>query len=123
MGHLLNWYAGWSMILAAFATGAVVGLGFAREEFMGGYAGWRRRLTRLGHIALAALGILNLVFAVAPLPAPHTWQAQGAGIGLIIGGITMPAVCFLSAWKQPLRHLFAIPVTALIGAAICALLG
>jgi hypothetical protein len=26
----------------------------------------------------------------------------------------MPAVCFLSAWREPFRHLFFIPVAALI---------
>ena len=72
MGHLLNWYAGWSLLLAAFATGAVIGLGFAREEFMGGYNSWRRRLTRLGHIALAALGMLNMIFGLAALPVAGT---------------------------------------------------
>ena len=123
MGHLVNWYAGWGLILAAFATGAVVGLFFYREDFMGGYASWRRRMARLGHIALAALGILNMVYALAPIPATGSWQAQGAGAGLIVGGIAMPVVCFLSAWRMNWRHAFVIPVAALAGAAVCVLLG
>jgi hypothetical protein len=123
MGHPINWYAGWSLILAAFATGAVIGLGFARENFMGGYDSWPRRLMRLGHIALAALGMLNMIYGIAPRPFPDTWQAAGAGTCLIIGGIAMPVVCFLSAWKKPFRNLFFIPVIALIVAAICVLLG
>ena len=122
MGHLANWYAGWSMLLAAFITGALLGLFFWREDFMGGYASWQRRLTRLGHIALAALGILNMVYAIAPLPATGSWQAQGASIGLIVGGCSMPAVCFLCAWRKPLRHLFVIPVAALFAATVCVLL-
>ncbi|HVT80199.1 MAG TPA: hypothetical protein VHM90_06035 [Phycisphaerae bacterium] len=123
MGHAVNWYAGWWMLLAAFATGAVLGLFFWREDFMGGYAGWRRRLTRLGHIALAALGILNMVYGLAAIPVVGTWQASGASAGLILGGCTMPLVCFLSAWRMPLRHLFVIPVASLLGAAACVVLG
>ena len=52
-GHPLNWYAGWILILTAFLTGAGLGLSFHREDFWGGYASFRRRLVRLGHIALA----------------------------------------------------------------------
>lgn len=122
MGHITNWYAGWSLLLAAFITGAILGLFFWREDFMGGYDSWRRRLTRLGHIALAALGVLNMVYGLSPLPAAGSWQANGAAAGLIVGGIAMPLVCFLSAWKMPLRHLFVIPVAALIAATICVLL-
>ena len=98
MGHLVNWYAGWGLILAAFATGAVIGLGFSREEFMGGYTSWQRRLVRLGHIALAALGILNMVYGLSPRPAAGSWQALAASACLIIGGIAMPAVCQKLAW-------------------------
>ena len=122
MTHVANWYAGWSMILGAFVVGAVLGLFFAREDFLGGYGSWSRRLLRLGHIALAALGLFNLVFAMAPLPAPG-WQATGTSFGLMIGGAAMPAICFLSAWRPGWRALFFIPVTALIGATICALAG
>ncbi len=123
MGHMANWYAGWGMLLAAFLVGAVVGLGFWREDFMGGYTSWRRRLVRLGHIALAALGILNIAFSVATLPLAGTWQAHGASLGLIVGGIGMPAVCFLSGWRMGFRRLFFIPVVALLGAVVCALAG
>jgi hypothetical protein len=123
MSHAVNWYAGWWMLLGAFATGAVMGLGFWREGFMGGYGSWRRRMVRLGHIALAALGILNMVYGLAGLPAEGTWQAQAAGIALIVGSVAMPATCFLAAWRMGWRHAFAAPVAALIAAAVCVLLG
>ena len=61
--HPVNWYVGWSLILAAFVSGAGIGLFFHREDFWGGYASFRRRIVRLGHIALAALGMLNVLFA------------------------------------------------------------
>lgn len=120
--HLLNWHAGWWMILAAFVSGAGIGLHFHREDFWGGYTSFRRRIVRLGHIALAALGMLNLVFSYSPIPASDSLAAQVAGFGFLIGGLTMPAVCFLSGWKKPLRHLFFIPVISLIVAVSCTLL-
>ena len=55
--------AGWSLVLAGFASGALLGFGFHRETFWGGYASLRRRLVRLGHVACVALGVLNLLFA------------------------------------------------------------
>ena len=78
---MMNWYAGWGMILTAFVTGAILGLFFYREGFLGGYASFRRRLIRLGHIALAALGMVNLLFALSPWPEQSHWQTKGARIG------------------------------------------
>src|SRR5438445_375414 len=107
----LNWDSGWWLILAGGATGAVLGLFFHRDDFLGGYASFRRRLLRLGHIALMALGMLNLLFALGPC------ESRWASWLLVTGGITMPVVCFLTAWRKPCRHLFVFPVLA-IGAAI-----
>jgi hypothetical protein len=112
----LNWYGGWTLILLAFLSGAAIGLFFHRDEFWGGYDSWRRRLARLGHIAMAALGLLNVTYSLAP-PAGRV-----AGSALLAGAITMPIVCFLSAWKKPLRHLFFIPVTLLLLAVVLILI-
>ena len=109
MIHALNFSAGWWLILAAFATGAGIGLGFHREDFLGGYGSFRRRLVRLGHIALAALGGLNVLYGLSPVPA-----GAMPGWFLLSGGIAMPAVCFLSAWKPVFRHLFFVPVALLV---------
>lgn len=111
MPHAFNFVAGWWLILAAFVTGAAIGLGFHREEFLGGYGSFRRRLTRLGHIALAALGGLNVVYGLAPIPVSAL-----PGRLLLAGAIAMPLVCFLSAWKEPFRHLFFVPVVLLLSA-------
>jgi hypothetical protein len=116
--HPLNFTAGWWLILAAFASGAVVGLGFHREEFMGGYGSFRRRLVRLGHVALAALGILNVVYGLVPHPPGHPALSALPGDLLLAGGIAMPLVCFLSAWRGCFRHLFFVPVALLAGAVI-----
>jgi hypothetical protein len=123
MANYANWYAGWLMILAAFVAGAVIGLFFWREDFLGGYGSWRRRLTRLGHIALAALGLFNVIYAMAPAGAVGGWRLEWAGIGLIAGGVAMPIVCFLSAWNRAFRRLFFIPVGALIGSVVLILMG
>jgi hypothetical protein len=121
--HPLNWYAGWLLLLSAFGTGAVIGLFFHREDFLGGYPSFRRRLLRLGHIALAALGMLNLIYALSPWPPPERWQAEAASLNFLIGGATMPLVCFLSAWRTPWRRLFFVPVTALVLAVLLTLTG
>jgi hypothetical protein len=121
--HLLNWQVGWAMVLAAFVTGALMGLSFHREDFLGGYNSFRRRLVRLGHIALAALGLMNVVFALSPWPTSEAWIGTAASLCFAGGGVTMPAVCFLSAWREKCRHLFAVPVTALMLAVVFTLIG
>jgi hypothetical protein len=118
MTSYANWYAGWLMILAAFISGAAAGLFFHRDDFLGGYASWRRRLMRLGHIALAALGLFNVVYAMTPAGVLTVSRSHWAGLGLIVGGIAMPTVCYLSAWKREFRRLFFIPVGALIGSVV-----
>ncbi|MCB9916005.1 MAG: hypothetical protein H6828_12820 [Planctomycetes bacterium] len=118
----LSWTAGWALVLAGFASGACVGLGFLREGFLGGYTSPRRRLVRLGHVALVALGMLNLAYAAAPaLGLAPRWPAAGAW-GLVLGGVLMPLVCFLTAWRPACRHLFAVPVLSLGLGALSALL-
>lgn len=114
--HILNWYAGWSLVLTAFVTGAGLGLFFHREDFWGGYASFRRRIVRLGHIALAALGLMNVVFSYSPWPVAESFEGRAASLGFVVGGISMPLVCFLSGWHSWFRHLFFIPVIALVAA-------
>ena len=111
------------MVLLAFVTGAGIGLFFHKEDFWGGYDSFRRRIVRLGHIALAALGMMNVIYSLSPWPAAGTTPAIVASWGFVLGGISMPAVCFLSGWHKPLRHLFFIPVISLITAVVCTLAG
>jgi hypothetical protein len=115
---MLNWYFGWSLILTAFVTGAILGLFFYRDDFLGGYASFRRRILRLGHIALAALGMLNVLYGLSPLAAEPSVRARIASLAFVVGGVTMPAVCFLTSWRPGFRHLFFIPVTALVVAVL-----
>lgn len=111
--HLLNWTFGWWLLFSGFLTGAALGLFFHREEFLGGYNSWTRRLCRLGHIAQVALGMLNVLYGLSPLPEPATVASAIASAGFIAGGVSMPLVCFLSAWRPVFRHFFFVPVLSL----------
>src|SRR5262245_24117189 len=116
---MLNAAFGWVWITLGMASGALIGLRFYREDWLGGYDSWRRRLVRLGHISFFGLGILNVLFA---LSVPHVrlaaWEQAVASWAFVIGGVTMPLVCGLSAWRQPLRGFFVIPVASLLTAAV-----
>jgi hypothetical protein len=113
MSHHLNWYAGWALIATAFATGAGLGMYFHHAEFWGGYTSFRRRIVRLGHIALAALGMMNVLFSVA-VPVRPSMTIRAASVLLVIGAVSMGSVCFLTGWREGFRRLFFIPVTCLV---------
>jgi hypothetical protein len=120
----LNLIAGWFGMLAGVLSGAIIGLFFHQEQWMGGYASYRRRLTRLGHIAFFGLGFLNLIFAATSAQLPLSGYALAtASWALILGAVTMPACCFLSAWRKPLRHLFPIPVLSVTTGILAILIG
>lgn len=110
--HLL---IGWTSMVAGVLSGAVIGLFFHQDDWLGGYGSLRRRMVRLGHIAFFGLGILNVLFAlsiaVRPLPPAQT---PIASVGFWLGAVTMPACCFLTAWRPGLRHLFPVPVLAVL---------
>jgi hypothetical protein len=113
---MINWYFGWISILGAFVTGAIIGLFFYRDDFLGGYGSFRRRMLRLGHIAQAALGLLNVVAGNSQMfSVDYPLLAQWS---LVAGGISMPLICFLSAWRPGFRHLFFVPVVSLLTAAV-----
>jgi len=109
----INLVVGWvSMVLGAF-TGAIIGLRFHQEHWLGGYASLRRRMLRLGHISHFGLGILNVLFALSLAAAPVSEAYARAGsVGFTVAAIAMPTCCFLTAWREPFRVLFPIPVLA-----------
>jgi hypothetical protein len=102
----------WCSIAVGILSGALIGLFFHRDDWLGGYGSWRRRLLRLGHIACFGLAGLNLAFAITLPELDGAWAAL-AGIAFVIGTVSMPSVCFLSAWRKPMRHAFPIPVLAI----------
>lgn len=119
----LNLFAGWIGFLAGVISGAVIGMFFHRDEWMGGYDSFRRRMVRLGHISFFGLGILNVLFGLTLGTARFEGEwLQAASWSMVAGALTMPACCFLSAWRKPFRHLFFIPVSSLF-AGIAVLLG
>jgi hypothetical protein len=124
--YSINFYAGWLGILAGLLVGAAIGMFFHKDQWLGGYASWRRRVLRLGHIASVMVGILNILFAfsihldfVAVSPLSKT-----ASILFLVGLVGMPMCCYAAAAHKPLRHLFPIPATCLIvGTALLFLAG
>jgi hypothetical protein len=120
----LNILVGWIAMLSGAVSGAVLGLFFDRDGWAGGYGSFRRRMLRLGHISFFGIGFLNLLFGLTltavSLPPIHS---RIASAGFLVAVIAMPACCFLTAWKKPLRHLFPIPVLAVLAGIIPVLLG
>lgn len=119
--HLL---LAWMWFAAGAISGASVGLRFWRGDWLGGYASWPRRLIRLGHIAFFGTGLLNIAFAltIGHVATIDSSLAAAGSVLLTVASIGMPLVCFLAAWRQPLRHLFVVPVLALSAAIACVIL-
>lgn len=113
----INEAAGWILILLGFLTGAGLGLGFDKDQFLGGYGSFKRRMLRLGHIALVALGMINIVFglSVSHLGLGEVWVMVAAA-AWIVGGVAMPTCCALAAFDQRKTILFPLPVVALVTA-------
>ena len=117
-----NLLAGWIGFLAGAVTGALMGLFFHNENWLGGYGSFPRRMIRLGHIACFGLGLINILFALTAATLPPVPVANIASLLLVVGMVTMPLTCFLTAWKKPLRHLFFIPAGSTLFGIVCLLL-
>lgn len=114
-----NLLAGWIGFLAGAVTGALMGLFFHREDWAGGYGSFPRRLMRLGHIACFGLGLINILFALTAANLPPSPILRVGSLLLVIGMITMPLNCFLTAWRKPFRHAFFIPAGSTLIAITC----
>ena len=106
---MMNLQAAWIGLLLGCVAGAIPGLFFYNNDWLGGYSSWRRRMMRLGHIAFFGIGFINLSFALTARALDLDAGLQGASVLLIAGAVTMPTVCYLSAWQPVFRHLFFIP--------------
>jgi hypothetical protein len=110
----INLYAAWIGIGLGFLAGAVSGLFFHKETWLGGYASWQRRMTRLGHISFFGIAFINIAYALSvrylAIQNPGWWPS----VLFIIGAVSMPLICYLSAFMKPFRHLFVIPVLSLL---------
>jgi len=115
LGPKLNLLTAWICIVLGFVSGFAMGLKFDREDWLGGYSSFKRRLFRLAHISFFGLGALNLLFyfTVRQLSF-ESLPIQIAAAGFIIGAISMPICCSVMALNARARALFLIPVSSLI---------
>jgi hypothetical protein len=110
----LNLWFGWLWIMVGLLSGTMMGLFFYDSNWLGGYSSWRRRMVRLGHISFLGTGLLNLAAAFTGAAQPDKlWPAWLSAL-FVLGALTMPTVCFLSAWRDGWRQLFFIPVASLL---------
>jgi hypothetical protein len=108
---LLALRAGWAGFLGGVISGAVIGLKFHRENWLGGYASRERRMVRLGHISFFGIGMICLFYGLTLKAIPHeAGLAETGALALAVALVTMPATCFLTAWKPYCRHGFFVPV-------------
>ena len=112
----LNVLFAWVWILAGLLSGAAIGVCFHDDSWLGGYGSWRRRMLRLGHISFIGTGLLNLAYGLTLATWPLVLDSSMAGAAFMVGAVTMPLVCFLSACRQEWRRLFFIPVASLVWA-------
>jgi len=112
--QIINLYAAWIGIFLGFIAGAILGLFFHSDTWLGGYSSWERRMARLGHISFFGIAFINLAYALSLTVFNLTIETPYASFLFITGAITMPLICFLSAYKKTFRHLFFIPVLSLV---------
>jgi hypothetical protein len=112
---------GWGLISIGFMTGAVFGVLAQNEAWLGGYSSRTRRLVRLGHIALIALGALNVGWPLTTTARDVSGLTPIITNCFMVGGLTMGPVCFLSAFIWQCRIAFVIPSTSLIVGALLAM--
>lgn len=121
-GSQLNVVFAWVWILAGFLSGMALGLKFHDENWLGGYASFKRRMYRLAHISFFGLGAVNLFFHLTLKDAAMGALGSWASIALILGGATMPLCCWLMAASKKFKSLFAVPVLSLTSGAILTIL-
>lgn len=115
----INLALAWLWILLGFVSGFGLGLNFHREDWLGGYGSFCRRLCRLGHISFFGLAVVNLLFyfTVRWLGLSGTALVV-ASWGFAAGAVSMPCCCFVMAFFPNLRLLFLLPVVSLVVAGL-----
>src|SRR5438552_18472546 len=94
----LNLVFAWLGIVLGFISGLYLGLNFHRDNWLGGYGSFKRRLYRLGHISFFGLAIVNFMFyftvrALSSFNPAAAW----ASWAFIIGAVSMPLCCLIMA--------------------------
>jgi len=111
----LNLWVAWIAMAMGAVSGAVQGLFFKDEAWWGGYASWRRRITRLGHISFFGLAFVNIAFVASVGALGLTRGLAYPSYHFAAANFLMPAVCYLSAIDQRFARLFFLPVAAVLG--------
>ncbi len=118
-----NLVFGWLWILLGFLWGMVMGMNFHIETWLGGYATYKRRMYRLGHVSFFGLGMVNILFGMTTQGfTGANFYARFAAVVFLVGAVTMPVCCVLMAHFPKMRMLFALPVVSLIAGAVLTLL-
>jgi fucose permease len=115
----LNLIFAWLWILLGFISGMTLGMFFHRENWLGGYGSFKRRMYRLGHISFFGLGAVNLLFWLTMQKIPSLESLAGvASWAFIIGGVTMPLCCAVVAHFPKAHLIFAVPVLCLVAGGV-----
>ena len=119
----INLTLAWLWILLGFVSGMVLGLFFRGENWLGGYASFKRRMYRLGHISFFGLGAANLLFCLTV----RNFSLAGLGVGFaswafIVGALAMPVCCVVMAHFPKAHLIFSVPVVSLITGGILTLM-
>ncbi|HEX9500203.1 MAG TPA: hypothetical protein VGA10_00985, partial [Thermoanaerobaculia bacterium] len=58
---------------------------------------------------------INVLFALSltAIPIPSAWAGY-ASTGFAVSLVTMPACCFMTAWRTGFRYLFPVPVLSVL---------
>jgi len=107
-------------IPTGIALGAALGPVARRDDGWGGYASFRRRAARLGHVAAVMLPLLAGFYALA-LPAwgaDPAWAAPGAWLWMG-GSAALVGALFLAAWRPRLAPVLSLPACVVLAGGIC----
>ena len=109
---MINITAAWIGFALGCISGAIPGLFFHKQDWLGGYTSWSRRLIRLAHISFFGIGFLNLGLGltshVLGLTSPR------ASTLMLVGAVMMPTICYASAFRPVFRNLFFIPAGSVL---------
>lgn len=100
--------------------GLLLGLVARHANGWGGYASFRRRAARLGHISQVMLPLIGGFYAMlldgAELDTWFGWVGSGLWV---MGGLLLGVSLFLAAWQPRLKIAMPVPATAVFVGAVC----
>ncbi|MFQ5504778.1 MAG: hypothetical protein ACE5F1_08290 [Planctomycetota bacterium] len=119
-----NRRVGWACAAAGVALGMLLGLWsfdgpLDVPAWVGDYQSVPRRLIRLGHIALIALGILNILLGrelVELRLGPGAKRA--ASVTMNTGNVLLPVTLLVAAFLPAAKYLMSIPAICVL-VALC----